>query len=87
MKTAIQLITSAVDVLTTFGVFTQTNVSLNILEGVAKMRYGLFVVAELLQMQVNEVEGTSASHSQKLYGSVSLGLIDKARSVFIYIYM
>ena len=84
MKAAIQLISSAMDVLTKLGGFTQRNLSLDILEGVAKMRYGLSVVAELLQMQVNEVEGTSTRHSQKLYGSVSSRLIAEARYVSIY---
>ena len=87
MKAAIQMITSAMDVLTTLGGFPQRNISLDILEGVAKMRHGLFVVAELLQMQVNEVEATSASRNEKLYGFVSSSLIDKARCVlFTHMY-
>ena len=86
MKAAIQLVTSAMDVLTKLGGFSQDSVSLDMLEGVAKMRYGLFVVAELLQMQVNEVEGTLASHNQKLYGSVSSRLIAEARYIHVCTY-
>ena len=49
-------------------------ISLDMLESVAKMRYSLLVVAELLQHRLNE-----QGHSQSLYGVVVHRLLEEAR--------
>ena len=62
----------------------QENMSLELLEGVAKIRYALFVVADLLQQQVNDVgERSQTSNRHILHGVSASGLLDVARSVCV----
>lgn len=82
MRAASELLTSAMDTLTRSTGFSHRAISLDVLEGVAKMRYALFVVAKLLQLQINEMGGALASHTQKLlYGSVASNLLEEAKYV------
>ena len=55
---------------------TQHTISIDMLESVARMRYALQVVAELLQLRVSE-----QGQSQSLYGAVAHRLLDEARFV------
>ena len=60
--------------------FTQRDITLDLLEGVAKVRYTLLVVADLLHEQVNEVGGASSvSHSQSMHGATANRLLEEAR--------
>ena len=60
----------------------QRDVSLDLLEGVAKLRYGLLVVANLLQQRVNSLGGASStSHAQVIFGSAANQLLEEARRV------
>lgn len=62
--------------------FTQRDIIVDLLEGVAKVRYALLVVANLLQQQVNEVGGTSlASHPQIIHRATATRLLEEARKV------
>lgn len=85
MEVAIKLVTCAIDTLTQFAGFTQSNVSVEVLEAVAKMRYALLVITELLQLRVDEMrEASLTSHSHNLYGTVASTLLDKARYCTAY---
>ena len=55
---------------------TQHTISIDMLESVARMRYALQVVAELLQLRVSE-----QGQSQPLYGIAAHRLLDEARFV------
>jgi hypothetical protein len=80
MDVAIRLMASSVDTLTQCTSFTLSNISMKVLEGVAKMRYGLLVVAELLQLQANPIKGVSFSNqSQNIHGRLASTLLDTAR--------
>ena len=60
--------------------FTQRDITLDLLEGVAKIRYALLVVADLLQQQVNEMGGASpASYAHIIHGAMANRLIEEAR--------
>ena len=60
--------------------FSQRDITLDLLEGVAKVRYALLVVAGLLQQQVNEVGGAfPASHTHIIHGATADRLLQKAR--------
>ena len=76
MEAALKLFASAMD---EFTGFTQRDISLDMLEGVARLRYALQVAAELLQMQVKEMGGASASHTHVLHGRVASRLVDATR--------
>ena len=81
MRAATELLTSGLDTLARFSGFTEQDISLELLEGVAKMRYALLVVAQLLQLQVNEAGRAPSlpSRTHNLYGSVASILLDEAR--------
>lgn len=68
------LLKSATDTLVNSAGFKEHTISLYMLESVARMRYGLFVVAELLQVRV-----TQQSSAQSLYGRVAHQLLEEAR--------
>ena len=55
---------------------TEHTISIDMLESVARMRYALQVVAELLQLRVSE-----QGQSQSLYGIAAHRLLDEARFV------
>ena len=76
-----QLLSSATETLTHFaGSTQQRSVSLEALDAVAKMRYALLVVAELLQLQVNQQGGALVGgHTHYLYGRTASILIEEAR--------
>lgn len=65
---------SAADALIHSQGFTEHTISLDVLEGVARMRYCLRVVAELLQLR-----GTEQGHTQYLYGSAAYHLLEETR--------
>lgn len=73
------LLSSATDTLTHFAMSPQRSISLEVLEAVAKMRYALLVVAEVLQLQVNQQGGAFISHTHSLFGLVASKLIAEAR--------
>ena len=74
-----QLLSSATDTLTHYSGSSQGIISLEVLEAVAKMRYALLVVAELLQLQVNEQGAAFKGHTQNLYGLAASALLEEAR--------
>ena len=74
-----KMLSSATDILTHSAGFTERTISLEILESIAKMRYALLVVSELLHLQVNEREREEDDHS--LYGRIASILIDEAKYV------
>ena len=60
--------------------FSQRDITLDLLEGVAKVRYALQVAAGLLQQQINEVGGASpASHAHIVHGAMANRLLEEAR--------
>ena len=83
MKAATELLSSGMETLTQFAGFTLQDISLELLEGVAKVRYALLIVAQLIQLQVNEVGGAPSfsSHTHNLYRSIASRLLDEARYV------
>ena len=87
MEAAIKLFAAAMELLSQCTGFSQRDVSLDMLEGVAKLRYALLVAAELLQLQVKEMGGDSASHTQILYGRVASRLVESARYCCMYMYI
>ena len=68
------LLSSATDPLVRSAGVRMHTISLDMLESVAKMRYSLLVVAQLLQHRLNE-----QGHSQSLYGVVAHRLLEEAR--------
>ena len=68
------LLRTAADTLVRSAGVREHTISLDMLESVAKMRYSLLVVAELLQHRVNE-----QGHSQSLHGVVAHRLSKEAR--------
>ncbi|CAI8002393.1 E3 ubiquitin-protein ligase rnf213-alpha [Geodia barretti] len=68
------LLTSATDTLAHSAGLTEHTISLEALESVAKMRCCLLVVAELLQLRVNQ-----QGHSQFLYGRMVQQLLEETR--------
>ena len=68
------LLSSATDNLVRSAGIREHTISLDMLESVAKMRYSLLVVAELLQHRVNE-----QGHNQSLYGVAGNRLLEEAR--------
>ena len=75
------LLTSATDTLAHSAGLTEHTISLEALESVAKMRCCLLVVAELLQLRVNQ-----QGHSQFLYGRMVQQLLEETRYSFCYVY-
>jgi hypothetical protein len=73
------LLKSSADTLTCLPGF--ATISLDSLESVARMRYALQVVAELLLLQVNEQGGSLESHTQNLHGRIASVLLEEARCV------
>ena len=60
--------------------YSQRDITLDLLEGVAKVRYALLVVAGLFQQQVSEVGGASpASHAHIVHGAMANPLLEEAR--------
>ena len=76
-----KMLASATDILIQSAGFTEQTVSLDILESVARMRYALHVVSELLQLQVNEQDEGFASQDRILYGRTASILIEGARYI------
>ena len=76
-----KMLTSATDILIQSAGFTERTVSLDILESVARMRYALHVVSELLQLQVNEEDEGFPSQDRILYGRTASILIEGARYI------
>ena len=76
-----KMLTSATDILIQSTGFTEQTVSLDILESVARMRYALHVVSELLQLQVNEQDEGFASQDRILYGRTASILIEEAKYI------
>ena len=68
------LLTSATETLVNSAGFTEHNISLEMLEGVARMRYCLCVAAELLLLL-----GSEQAHTQYLCGRDSHQLLKKTR--------
>ena len=71
-----QLLSSAAATLSHFAVSSQRSITVEVLEAVAKMRYALMVVAELLQLQVN-VQG----EAHNLYGRAASAVVEEARCI------
>lgn len=86
MDVAIRLMASSVNTLTQCTSFTLHNISMEVLEGVAKMRYGLQVVAELLQLQANTTKDIFSSNL-KIHGHLASTLLEKARCITCSIYV
>ena len=61
------------------GELMQQHISLDLLEGVANIRYGLFVVAKLLLCQVNKVDGAFLSNNSDIISIAANQLVDKAQ--------
>ena len=74
-----QLLSSATNTLTHFAGSSQRTLSLEVLVAVAKMRYALLVVAELLQLQVNEQGAAFKGHTHNLYGRAASALVEETR--------
>ena len=68
------LLSSATDTLVRSAGVRVHTISLDMLESVAKVRYSLLVVAQLLQHRVNE-----QGHNQSLYGVAGHRLLEEAR--------
>ena len=68
------LLTSATETLVRLAGCAEHTISLDLLEGVARMRYCLLVVAQLLQRRVSE-----QGHTQSLYGRVVHQLLEETR--------
>ena len=68
------LLSSATDILVRSAGVREHTISLDMLESVAKMRYSLLVVAQLLKHRVNE-----QGHNQSLYGVACHRLLEEAR--------
>lgn len=82
METASKLIYSAVPTLAAFADSARSNISIDVLESIARMRYGLQVAAELLQMQTNMTRRSSlSSDNPNLYGAAADSLLNKCRYV------
>lgn len=73
------LLTSATNTLIGLGGITEQNISLDVLESVAQIRYALTVVAELFQLRANEKGQVSANHTRILHGRIASILINEAR--------
>ena len=73
------LLSSATDTLVHSAGVREHTISLDVLESVAKMRYSLLVVAQLLQHRVNE-----QGHNQSLYGLACHRLLEEARYFYTY---
>ena len=71
-----QLLSSATTTLTYFSGSSRGIISLEVLEAVAKMRYALLVVAELLRLQVNEQGAAFKGHTHNLYGRAASALLE-----------
>ena len=79
-----KFLATATDTLINSVGFTEHTVSLDMLESVARMRYCLQVVSELLQLRVNQQGGP-----QFLYGHVAHQLLNETRYhniSFVYLY-
>ena len=62
--------------------FTRKDITLDLLEGVAMVRYALLVVADLLQQQVNKVEGAfPPSHTESVNEATVIQLLKEARQI------
>ena len=79
MEVATRLFASALQPMSQCAGFTSRDISLDVLEGVAKLRYALLVAAELLQFQVKEMERALASNTHIFHGRVASSLVEAAR--------